>query len=127
MGWYSDQHPGHEGFLVGVVRELESSALWRELGRRDESERVLIERLAIGCDCGWRSPRFHLPFGVVASWVPFVVALAPKTDTEQNRNLIWRAQEGMRSVWWSHAEATKRVRIHDACSMLPDLVAGRSP
>ena len=80
MGWFSAEHPGHEGFIVGYVRATAtSSALWRELGYGDESERVLVERLSVACDCGWRSPRFHTPFGVVAQWRPFTMSLLPKS------------------------------------------------
>lgn len=126
MGWFDDAHPGHEGYLVGFVRRVQSWVLWRELGVEDDSERVLLERLAVGCDCGWRSPHFHPPFGVLAHYQPHTVTLRPKVDNESGREIVWRAEEGVRAIWRQHVESCRRIQIHDACASLSDLVAGRS-
>ena len=53
MGWLTDEHPGHEGYLVGVVPAgpaHDPERHWRELSYRagDEQERSL-HTVHMGC------------------------------------------------------------------------------
>jgi hypothetical protein len=59
MGWQREENEAHEGGVVGhVLRDgLASEAgLHRELGCDHGDQRAT--RIAAGCDCGWRSPRW---------------------------------------------------------------------
>jgi len=129
MGWFSDEHPGHEGYLVAFVpRHPTSTALWRELGfLTDTDPQLELARLAVACDCGWRSPHFHPPFGTIANWYPSSVELEPKVDNASGREMVWRAREAARALWWAHCQAMRAVPVRDACALLTDLVAGARP
>lgn len=73
MGWCSDEHPEHEGYLIGLVKPA-GSWRYRELGKADGNvERV--EYLQVECSCGWRSPRFCAPLGT--KFVPVCVLSEP--------------------------------------------------
>jgi hypothetical protein len=87
MGWQSEDAPGHEGGLIGLVpapgagepgglRRVrdEGSGGWRELhSPRDDVELENVKMFQAGCTCGWRSPRFRAPAGT--SWWPFSLEL----------------------------------------------------
>jgi hypothetical protein len=72
MGWQTSDVPGHEGFLVGLVHDAAGRDGWRELrSPADDAERTNIEMFQVGCECGWRSPRFRAPPDT--SWWPFTL------------------------------------------------------
>lgn len=83
MGWQDDNQPGHEGYLVGLVRaegplatdwcSVEGVGLRRLASRADDQDRADIAAVQVGCDCGWRSARLVPPLGT--SWAPFTVQL----------------------------------------------------
>lgn len=92
MGWVSDK-PGHEGFVVGLT-EVESAAgngwtWWRELGMRqgDETPRD-VERIQVGCECGWRSRVFLAARGT--RWFPYAVELRNDDHVEDEARALWR-------------------------------------
>jgi len=73
MGMSNDDHPGHEGWLIGFVRE---DGRWRELtsADSDHGRSVPVLAVAVECSCGWRSPRAYSPIGAV--WVPHTVLVS---------------------------------------------------
>jgi hypothetical protein len=92
MGWFRDD-PRHEGYVVGLVEEtvvLQGAAgefrttILRELSyHRDQQRDVPTDGLAlaaiqVGCECGWRSPRFLAP--LAARWFPHHVDLDGWSD-----------------------------------------------
>lgn len=98
MGWFSGepQDDGHEGYIVAVVREDGS---FRELSYPlDRENRDDIAIVQVGCDCGWRSPRMHAPFGT--RFRPYIVMTSPgfeevcldlwKAHLDQERQSIHR-------------------------------------
>lgn len=98
MGWFDDDHPGHEGFLVGFIPRTDSRVLWRELASPTDREPVPhLARLAVGCDCGWRSSHFPVPAGLRADWHPYAVTLTGHHGDERTETLLaaphvlWRA------------------------------------
>lgn len=74
MGWCSDAHPEHEGFLVSLVKD---DWRFRELGDRNDTHAVDdVRYVQMGCSCGWRSPRMLAPSGT--RWSPCItLAAAP--------------------------------------------------
>jgi hypothetical protein len=72
MGWLdesNESYRGHEGYLVAVVQ---AGSRWRELGAPLELQRphrvpeaaaasrgLSVHTVQVGCECGWRSPRFR--------------------------------------------------------------------
>ncbi len=64
MGWLNLDHAGHEGYLIGFIREDER---WLELRYSNPATRDrIVERVQafqVGCDCGWRSTMFRAPLG----------------------------------------------------------------
>jgi hypothetical protein len=75
MGWQNEDAPGHEGYLIGLEPAPQDPGTWRELRYPDDKDRTLpsVEMFQVGCDCGWRSPRFRAPLGT--SWAPFFLEL----------------------------------------------------
>lgn len=62
MGWFQEDAPGHEGYVIGAVpvvdeRGRERPGFWRVLTR---DERGMSSQLQAECECGWRSPRVHV-------------------------------------------------------------------
>lgn len=78
MGWIDADHEGHEGYLIGLVEDAGGGGLVAEAHMRrlayphDDTARA-VAALQVGCDCGWRSARFHTPPGTM--WQPFTVEL----------------------------------------------------
>ena len=110
MGWFLEDHHGHEGYVVAV--EKLSSGLFRELGAGCDGERVhdrerghasggiSIRFFQVACDCGWRSTRYFAPTG--ARWFPFTCEL----DDEQ-------LEDAARREWRAHVHAeVKRLADH---------------
>ena len=89
MGWLNDNAPGHEGWLVALVRDeehgLARNDYFRELELCDTRTRF-VSTMQVGCDCGWRSPRMAAPLG--AEWHPFILYVDDATE-ERCRGL-WR-------------------------------------
>lgn len=94
MGWLRDDKPGHEGYVVGLVR---SDAGWRELGGTEDGPDRPLTYVQVGCDCGWRSSRLRAPFGT--TWMPSIVCL-PREAHEDRAYAIW--DEHMRSAAHTH-------------------------
>lgn len=92
MGFFRDDAPGHEGYPIAFVLRDGCSAgseLFRELQYpRDNTDRSDIERIAAGCDCGWRSPMFRPSALTPPQWGPYSV-LASERDEDRIRDL-WR-------------------------------------
>jgi hypothetical protein len=102
MGWCNDSFPGHEGYVVAFVERTMrvandrrndevGSGVWRELGYPDDSAPGVLDvrRIAVACDCGWRSPTLYAPHNG-ATYRPFSVTLTSERDEERARE-IWRA------------------------------------
>lgn len=93
MGWFRDEAPGHEGYLIAVVRVTAENAdgivlrsWYRELTglvRDAEAQRMYdgarISIVQVACECGWRSMRLQAPAGT--TWRPLSVRL-PAYDEE---------------------------------------------
>ncbi|HKY40716.1 MAG TPA: hypothetical protein VJN18_32500 [Polyangiaceae bacterium] len=76
MGWCSNDHPEHEGYLIGLVKPKDGWR-YRDLNEGDGQ----VDRVAyvqVGCDCGWRSPRIYAPVGT--KFIPSVVLAEPAFD-----------------------------------------------
>lgn len=82
MGWIREDAPGHEGFVVGLVRidyrtgeeVAHETGFWRELrGPHDDQPRAYgsIRAIQVACDCGWRSARIDAPYRT--TYHPFAV------------------------------------------------------
>ncbi|MBE7524684.1 MAG: hypothetical protein HS109_20275 [Burkholderiales bacterium] len=75
MGLFSSNHPGHEGYLIGLVKDdergLAAEGHMRRLAYPHDDGDRRVEVLQVGCDCGWRSARFSAPTGT--TWSPFTV------------------------------------------------------
>jgi hypothetical protein len=102
MGWQHDEHPDHEGYLVGfVTREgcSPEAGQYRELTYPADDVTREVGRLGAGCDCGWRSPRWLPSSKKPATWTPYSVS-ASEDDKE-------RAFE----LWQRHLSLD--VEIHD--------------
>lgn len=103
MGWFSDNAPGHEGYVVGLVldreRGLARNEYWRELSPSDEQlGRIPVRRIQVGCDCGWRSRVIVAPYGT--TWVPCCVFFALDADDELAG-----------ALWSEHAETERFARL----------------
>ena len=84
MGYFRDDFPRHEGWVVGyVVREGcdRGSGLFRELlYPADKEDRTDLVVLGAGCECGWRSAHFAPDWrSSPPSWGPYSV-LASERD-----------------------------------------------
>jgi hypothetical protein len=114
MGWLHDDFPDHEGYLVGVVA---SGHGYRELGAPSDREaRLGVDALQVGCECGWRSRRYHAPLGT--RWFPFMVEL-PK-----NREKL---EDAARAVWIEHLHGErKREQVLTGAGDQPNLLRPHS-
>jgi hypothetical protein len=91
MGWIHEDHPGHEGYVVGL--STRGGGVYRELGYAYSDTRPVpqtVEYVCVGCDCGWRSPRLQAPTGT--RYEPFCVTLSEA------------AEERARHLWKEHIE-----------------------
>jgi hypothetical protein len=86
MGWIADDL-GHEGYVVGL--RATDTLHFRELATGDVDQPV--HHVQAGCDCGWRSSRFHAP--ATAEWWPSIVELHDDT-----------AEEELYAAWKRHVE-----------------------
>jgi hypothetical protein len=95
MGWCTgdNEDAGHEGYIVSLVRPADG-AFWRELCYPNDIGEQSIAVVQVGCDCGWRSPRMHAPFGT--SFAPFVTILKDEAFEERCREL-----------WHEHVKAER--------------------
>jgi hypothetical protein len=131
MGWFNDEFPGHEGYIVGLVPvDLEAAraagaldlggeewrqyldrhgrpVCWRELsskgaaGEPDKHQTVRV--IQVGCDCGWRSQHFYAPSGT--RFAPSIVLL-PREGAEGLEDHALR-------VWRRHCEESKAADQED--------------
>lgn len=100
MGWF-ELFDGHEGYVVGYVREPKSG-LVRELGYHPDDDRPVechVDFFAAACDCGWRSPRFVAPLR--ATYAPHIVLL----EDDQ-------LEEAARELWSKHLREVYPERLH---------------
>lgn len=98
MGWFIEDKPHHEGYLVGLVREERGGwTYWRELAYPADQHRAEgdITTVQVGCECGWRSSRLVAP--ALTKWAPHVVVLEP--DLRSHREF----EEQARALWNRHA------------------------
>lgn len=90
MGWIDEEHPEHEGYAIGYVpREgcaSSDSGLYRELGYPADNADRSVARIAAGCDCGWRSPRW-VP-DPATDWSPHSVHTTEADDERVHR--LWK-------------------------------------
>ncbi len=98
MGWQADA-AGHEGYLVGFDER------GREL--RDQKRTVEIKTIAVGCECGWRSPMLIAPAGT--KWAPSSVWL-----DEHHEELT---EDFARAMWKKHVDALRGVRVYGSGRM----------
>jgi hypothetical protein len=105
MGWISEEPPGHEGYIVGLVEE-QPGGRWREL--RGEDPECRVQRMKVGCDCGWRSRVFHAGLG--ARWHP--------SSTELRNDRLEREAQ---AVWQDHLtdEARREARTGGSGLLMP--------
>lgn len=89
MGWLNDNAPGHEGWLVALIRDeehgLARNDYFRELYLGDMRSMTVLH-MQVGCDCGWRSPRMPAPPS--ATWHPCILCV--DDATEERCRLLWR-------------------------------------
>jgi hypothetical protein len=95
MGWFHDEHPGHEGYVVGLIEE-KPDGRWREIRGGDQEQREFrVERMKVACDCGWRSRVFHA--GLRAQWSP------SHTDLRDEQ-----LEDAARAIWLAHLQEEAR-------------------
>lgn len=112
MGWINEDHPEHEGHVVGLVRPegvAAGSAIFRELGYPEKAKRTDIVRIQAACECGWRSP-YLIPLRT----------MIPGTGADGNAGMFFPSyspssmlvaeedEERCRQLWGEH------VHAHDA-------------
>lgn len=93
MGIFNDDFPGHEGYVVGFHERAPGSAVYRELDGSDLDERD-VHVIAVGCDCGWRSPHLVAPHGTL--WHPCSVFLPTVSHEDFVRAILHWHWEQMR-------------------------------
>lgn len=112
MGWFDANAHGHEGYLVGLVRETGPTgwSRWRELSglvSDEEAQRryggAEVDAVQVACECGWRSMRLATPFGV--TWHPHVVCL-PRDEEDA-------FEEFGRELWRAHVRDVVGVTLYD--------------
>jgi hypothetical protein len=107
MGWLHEEHPGHEGYIIGLIEEAGADGRWRELRPADLAAASGVERIKVACDCGWRSRVFHA--GSRAQWFPNVVELHDE-----------RLEDAARSVWTKHLQdEAEREREKSGYNLMP--------
>ena len=85
MGWFYEDNVKHEGYIVGVVEE--GPQLFRELSYSRSDKEQQVNWIQIGCECGWRTQRFHAPLGT--SYFPHTIFLRDK-QVEDEARAIWQ-------------------------------------
>jgi hypothetical protein len=107
VGWFNSEHPGHEGYLVGLQRDESGVDGFRELGFRksatadspDLVEQADIKTLQVACECGWRSARFMAPVGT--AYAPHMIFLSDHSDADLREVAaeLWTKHLGDVDVW----------------------------
>lgn len=95
MGWFSEDAPQCEGYVVGLEVDPDKRANYRELRYPDERPRI-VHAVQVGCECGWRSPIMTAPIGT--HWYPFMIELPDA-----------RHEDKCRQIWREHLSAERRV------------------
>jgi hypothetical protein len=115
MGWVLDGFAGHEGFLVGLVVHVprKTTSLWRELSFPFDADAADLQRFAVGCYCGWRSPHLRAQPGV--RWEAFAVE-APRA-----------LEDIARAIWRRHVEALPGLSIEAGGLAARDLLDAGTP
>ena len=92
MGWFNENAPGHEGYVIGLVESVNGET-WspagtrlRRLGTGDKAQKR-VPFVQVACDCGWRSKVFSAPIGT--EFWPSTVDL-PSGRSEERARAIWR-------------------------------------
>lgn len=115
MGWFDSDHVGHEGYLVGLVKDeergLAAEAYMRRLAYPHDDTSLRVEQLQVGCACGWRSARFLAPTGT--EWGPFAVELP--TGTEELQAIA-------RDMWRRHLDDPELFDAPRSASCAVDLI-----
>lgn len=90
MGWFNDNMPDHEGYVIGLVRD-ERGETWSPDGHRlrrlttgDVAQPVPF--VQVSCDCGWRSRVFTAPIG--AEFFPSICVVNERA--EERAIAIWK-------------------------------------
>lgn len=104
MGWFNDQAPRHEGYLVGLrtITTEGGSVGFRALESEDDDGRqeLPLRIVQVGCDCGWRSQRLRAPFGTM--WSGLVVLPRAEQERETAAGSI-PFEIVCRDLWREHA------------------------
>jgi hypothetical protein len=100
MGWCSEEHPEHEGYLIGLVPISDDSRTLREVSYHVDGavDSIKLQYVCVGCECGWRSPRMFAPSGT--EWSPAMVWLAYGSSDE----VVAGYEESARKVWRAHVD-----------------------
>lgn len=100
MGWFRDDRPGHEGYVLGLRDDGEGD--WHALTRDDEYPERRLKMVQVACECGWRSQRLHAPHR--AEWYPCIVEFHDEGAEELARRL-WHEHMDCPSTKADHAGA----------------------
>jgi hypothetical protein len=106
MGWFFEDHHGHEGYVVAVekddwsFRELHGDDATVARARSADGHRIAVKFFQVGCDCGWRSTRYAAPSR--AYWSPSILELCDE-----------QLEDACREEWCAHVKAeVKRALDH---------------
>jgi hypothetical protein len=107
MGWNHEVVPGHEGYIVGQLRD---DSLWKEIDPpQDFRDEFPVHVVQAACACGWRSARYRAPAGT--TWGPRCIDIRPTASG-------LRAEEGLRRLWLYHADGIAEPTKLDAIAEL---------
>lgn len=116
MGWFDSDAPGHEGYLVALVREEGAGREWRDLRVHPADEAGMrkhdgcrIEVVQVACDCGWRSPRIHAPLGT--TWRPCMVVLPAGAGVEAE------FERFALELWQAHMREAFAIEARDGVAL----------
>jgi hypothetical protein len=104
MGWFNEQAPRHEGYLLGIraITTEGGSIGFRALGGDDDDGRtdLPLQIVQVGCDCGWRSQRLRAPLGTTWSGI----VMLPRAEQEKETAVGRKPFETVcRELWREHA------------------------
>jgi hypothetical protein len=93
MGWFNDNAPGHEGYLIANIVEdgrfvkVDEAVYWKLTVMPRRGLHVSI--VQVECECGWRSPRLRAPMHT--TWAPCIVLIGTtfREDFEAFAEALW--------------------------------------